>query len=379
MKFGKKRIILLCTLDGFANSKRANTLKAFLEEHGHVVEQIDTTFLSRYSAGKTSFRNKLPAWGIVPLLLYCCEAVYFLCNRYFPSRKTWYVYYALVAQLHLRRLMLHRRLKAKRCDLLICASLLDSALLLSGLPYPILYDAQSPWSDELYFGGNLSESQYRRFKQKEIAIYEHADFLSFHWESLKRYVQKHYPYTKDNALVLNIGTEQKAKRATYAEKPKIVFVGLLSGDWVNLPLLSALSKLYPIDVYGWPEPDPRYGLRFKGNPCIDRVADYQFGLITISKDPLRRAAISAKHLEYLSYGLPVLVPDWRPSAAAIAGTVLYNEQTFVDVVERYSKKEAWMALHRLALKQATQLHWKKSLQPLIDQVLSGQPPKKNSA
>ncbi len=376
MTSGKKRIVLLCTLDGFANSKRAIALKTFLEDHGHTVEQIDTTFLSRYTANRKSLLHALPALGIFTLMLYGCDVLYSLCNRYLSSRKTWYVYYALIAQMHLRRIILQRRLKRMDCDLLICASLLDSALVLSRFPYPILYDAQSPWSDELYFGGNLSESQYRTFKQKEITIYEHADFLSLHWESLTRYVQTQYPYTKNNTIILNIGAEQKTKHAAFSEKPRIVFVGSLSGEWVNLPLLSALSKLYPIDVYGWPEPDPQWGLRFKGNPHIDILRAYQFGLITISKDPLRRAAISTKHLEYLSYVLPVLVPDWRPSASELGGTVLYNEQTFVEVVERCSKKEAWMDLHRQALKQAKQLDWKKSLQPLIDQVLSRLPLKK---
>ena len=89
-------------------------------------------------------------------------------------------------------------------------------------------------------------------------------------------------------------------------------MGYLKGYWNNIPLLARLSQKYEIDVYGGPKPPKKYGLNYRGyTPNTDILAEYQFGLITITDDPLRRSSFSSKHLEYMNYGLPVLTPDWR--------------------------------------------------------------------
>jgi hypothetical protein len=41
------------------------------------------------------------------------------------------------------------------------------------------------------------------------------------------------------------------------------------------------------------------------------LLSYQAGLITCTRDELRRDGFSAKHLQYLAHGLPVLAPEWR--------------------------------------------------------------------
>jgi hypothetical protein len=44
------------------------------------------------------------------------------------------------------------------------------------------------------------------------------------------------------------------------------------------------------------------------------VAEYQFELITCTKDELRRHRVSGKHLDYLAHGLPLLASAWRRQA-----------------------------------------------------------------
>jgi hypothetical protein len=170
---------------------------------------------------------------------------------------------------------------------------------------------------------------------------------------------------------MNKGTEETASKAEYTMNPKIVYLGKLDGYWINLPLLSKLSKIYPIDVYGSPAPDPKYELNYKGYATSDILSQYQFGLITITDDKLRREGFSAKHLDYLSYGLPVLIPEWRANAKNLKGTVLFNEDNFLSCIRYYAQKEQWDILHTEALQQAKELRWENTLKAL-DNILEPQ-------
>jgi hypothetical protein len=121
-----------------------------------------------------------------------------------------------------------------------------------------------------------------------------------------------------------------------------------------------------IDVYGGPPPDPALGLNYRGWSPPTILEDYQFGLITCTKDELRRDGFSAKHLDYLAYGLPVLVPSWRRHLNLIQGSFPYDEETFVEVVEDLSKPEQWQAASDAAYEQGVRLSWNRTLQPLDD-------------
>ena len=157
------------------------------------------------------------------------------------------------------------------------------------------------------------------------------------------------------------------ERAAFASPPRVAYIGSLSSRFIDLPLLGRLSALYPhIDVYGGPPPDPALGINYRGWAPPTVLRDYQLGLITCTKDEIRRDGFSAKHLDYISYGLPVLVPAWRRHLDLLRGSVTYEEETFVARIEALSDETAWRAQSEEAYAQAERLTWDKTLSPLLE-------------
>lgn len=117
-------------------------------------------------------------------------------------------------------------------------------------------------------------------------------------------------------------------------------------------------------MYGAPAPPKKYGINYKGYAHPDVLSKYQFGLVTITKDRLRRWGFSAKHLEYLSYGLPVLVADWRKNLHLLKGSIPYNEKDFLGKIKKYSDKKEWQKMSDLAYKQSKKYSWDGVLEPL---------------
>jgi hypothetical protein len=79
---------------------------------------------------------------------------------------------------------------------------------------------------------------------------------------------------------------------------------------------------------------------------------------------LRREGFSAKHLEYLAYGLPVLVPSWRRNLELLRGSVTYDEDCFASVVQSMSEQATWRRASDQAYAQAERLSWNETLRPL---------------
>jgi hypothetical protein len=98
------------------------------------------------------------------------------------------------------------------------------------------------------------------------------------------------------------------------------------------------------------------------------LAGYQLGLITCTDDELRREGFSAKHLEYLAAGLPVLVPRWRRHLDLLQGSVPYDRASFATAVERLADPDAWQAVADAAYAQAQALAWDRTLEPLDSMV-----------
>jgi hypothetical protein len=46
-------------------------------------------------------------------------------------------------------------------------------------------------------------------------------------------------------------------------------------------------------------------------------------------------------VEYFTYGLPTLIPEWRHDPRLAAGSIYYNENNFLEVVKEYSDQEKW--------------------------------------
>jgi hypothetical protein len=229
-----------------------------------------------------------------------------------------------------------------------------------------LYDCPTPWADELYFEGRLTHRQHQKLRRHEAKIFDGVDHLSFHWETYASYAVIHYGISGRNLLQLNWGCTPAAERVRFKDPPRIVFLSSLSSNFINLPLLSRLSKLYPIDVYGGPPPDSSLGLNYLGWAPPSVLSDYQIGLITCSKDELRRAGFSAKNLAYIAYGLPVLVPVWRRHMELVRGCIAYDEDTFLSVIEMLSHEPEWQRVSDEAYAQAQELSWERTLQPLDD-------------
>lgn len=338
-----KKVGIICSLDKFANSIRATKIKRFLEKKGYNVKLINT-----YPVDKKSSRLLNTIWIIWK------KIPSFLKN------------YALPLQFKLRANILSKIIKKEKFDIVMCENMLDSYIFIEDLNCLKILDSASPWIDELYYSGQLSDYVYKKLRKLELEIYKKSDYLSFHWNNYTKYVKKNV-YNGKNLFILNWGCNPKPKEklAEFSDKPKIIFLGYLEGYWVNLPLLSKLSKIYPIDVYGGPKPDKKWDLNYKGYaPSLDILSKYQFGLITITKDKLRKSSFSSKHLDYVSYGLPVLTPDWRKDTLLKKSSIYFNEQNFLKKVKEYSNKIGWQKKSKEAYKQAEKYNWSIVLRPL---------------
>jgi hypothetical protein len=362
-----RKVLLVCQLDGYANGWRPVEIERFLRERGHDVRVENTYYLGRASSDSGSVWNKLPPWGVRRFALYAVEVASLLFTRRWKWGRRRLSYYVQLADYRLRRSILASSLPLDDFDLIISATPYDAGLLTVPGAARTFYDCPNPWADELYFEGRLTERQRSRFRRFEKRLYESVDALSFSWESYARYAVKHYGITGRNLMQLNWGCTPAAKRARFADPPRVAYLGSLSSRYINVPLLSRLARLYPhIDVYGGPPPDPSLGLNYMGWARPEVLEQYQLALITCTRDELRRDGFSAKHLQYIAYGLPVLVPAWRRHLDLLRGSVPYEEETFTSVIARLSDQEEWQRVSDEAYAQAERLTWDKTLHPLDD-------------
>jgi glycosyltransferase involved in cell wall biosynthesis len=368
----RRRILIVCQLDRYANALKPLATKRFLEERGHDVSLVDTYSLARASSVGASLLEKLPAPKPARLLLYLVEAASFLARRssFLRSRLS---YFTLVADYRLRRKILGSALPLDDFDVVICETPHDAGVLTLPGSALKLYDCPTPWADELYYEGRLTEGQHRKLRRLEREVFESVDRLAFHWQTYAAYAVTHYGISGRNLMTLNFGCTPAPQRARFEYPLRIVYLGSLSSRFIDLPLLSRLSQLYPhIDVYGAPPPDPQFRLNYRGYAPPSVLREYQLGLVTCTQDELRREGFSAKHLEYLAFGLPVLVPAWRRHLDLIRGSVPYDESSFVQAIETLSEEEEWRRMSDEAYAQARRLAWEETLRPL-DELLSDGP------
>ncbi len=358
--------------DRYANGVRPIEIARFLRKRGHDLRLVDTYYLSRASSQEGSFRNKLPALGPSRFALYAIEAASRLFTRNWEFGRRHLSYYLLRADCRVRRSLLASLLPLNEFDLIVCETPHDAEILTVPTSARTLYDCPTPWADELYFEGRLTERQHRKLRRREAALFESVDYLGFHWESYARYAVERYSISGRNLVTLNWGCTPVVNRARFGNPARIVYLGSLGGRSIDLPLLSRLTKVYPnIDVYGGPPPDPALGLNYIGYAEPSVLQGYQLGLITSRPDELRMYGFSAKHPQYLAYGLPVLVPKSRRDLDLLRGSVTYDEQTFRAVVDTLSKEEEWKRISDDAYAQAQRLTWDetlRSLQTLLDEL-----------
>jgi hypothetical protein len=364
-----KRVLIACALDGFANGQKPVEIERFLRARGHDVTIENVISQSRASADRKSWLNKLPHPSPLRFGLWLVE----LGSRLLTRRWKWgrkHLSYPLIrADLRLRSLILSRSLDPERFDMIVGEHPYVSEFMTVPAETKVLYDCMTPWADELYYEERLTDDQRQRMRRHEAGILDSVDYVSFSWETYAPYTVRHYGISGRNMLQLNWGCAGMAPRAKFADPPRVVYLGSLSptARFIDLPLLSRLAALYPhIDVYGGPPPDPSLGLNYRGWAPEEVLQQYQLGLITCTKDELRSDGFSAKNLAYIAYGLPVLVPSWRRHMELLRGFVPYDEDTFLEAIERLSDPDEWQRVSDEAYQQAQELTWERTLQPLED-------------
>ena len=269
--------------------------------------------------------------------------------------------------LKLRAGLLEGYFSSRSTDLIISESPLNQLLFTrSRLATCQILDLPSPFGDELYFGGRLSDGGRRIINALERSGYESADYLSFHWHTYTDYLVEQ-KYQGANVINGSYGVRAKTSRAKFNPRPRLIYLGLLRGSWVNAPLLEQLCAMYEdIDIYGGPAPVGPLKKYYRGYaPDLNILAEYQAGLVTISTDPLRRRSFSSKHLEYISYGLPVLTPEWRRDSILDPSSIFYSKESFLEAVAALTDPLAWVELSNSSLKIAEDLTWDKALEPML--------------
>lgn len=337
----KKKVCIICSLDRFANAVRPKKIKEFLEKNGYIVELINT-YPNKVNSRPSVMTGKI--------------------RRFFIPR--FLRNYLFILDIKRRAIVLQKEITKRQPDVLICESEMDSYVLTKPMSCLKILDSPSPWVDELFYSGDLSNFAHKMLRRLELEIYRKSSYIAFHWDNYTNYVKK-YIYKGKNFFILNWGCSPKEVKAKFKKTPRIVYLGKLDGYWNNIELLSRLSKICEIDVYGAPEPARELGLNYKGYaPTTDVLAEYQFGLVTLSNDRLRVHSFSSKQLEYMSYGLPVLTPEWRQDPRLEKYSILYNEKNFLQKIEEYSSEDKWQKISNMCFDKTKDWDWEKVLKPL---------------
>ena len=345
------KILIICRLDGISNEKRALEIKKYLEHKKHSVELLNvlsTNFL-KYALWTEKINYQTKLWLYQKKLSY-----YPVFNEIIFKARYW-----------------NNLLKRKDFDALICQSCADDLFFLEtdfkNRKCLKILDVATPWAAELKFAREFPEWYTNKIQDLERKVYLSSDYVSLMWGRYLGFVKKNVT-KKANYVVVNWGCDKTKIKAKFSKKPRIVILGSLGWYWNNLPLLVHLQKIspLPIDIYGGkPAPPKKYNLNYFGfAPSTDILAKYQFGLVTVSKDELRRSAFSSRQMTYISYGLPVLMPDWYAEPLLNRVGISYNEQNFVSQLMKYSDKKLWNLKHKNCLEFADKFYWQKTLTPL---------------
>jgi hypothetical protein len=290
------------------------------------------------------------------------------------SSKAWYYYQSVRSRMenNERRQMieiankLEKRIRNRNYDVAIAFGVPFAYVFTKEIKCLKLFCPQTSGADEVYFSKTIDVQQVHNLREMELEVMAKADYVIFPWDTIENYVKK-YVLNSKNLITIKYGCYPQKNRASYFFPISIVSLGNLSHYWANKELLSNLTKRSPylIDVYGQYKPQKQYNIRYKGYaPSIDVLRNYQFGLNTISKDPLRQNDHSSRIMPYLAYGLPVLSPEWMKFSNSLKGCLPYNEENFIGTVEKYSEKEAWDRISQDAYQQALDLDWNKTLESL---------------
>lgn len=358
-----KRAVIIASLDNYANGVKPRHLREYLERRGFEVELLESAHQKTLKGFLGNLRVTSSKLSYIWIVM-CMMVAKILRSEKVSQTLT----SSIVTKLfHVYGEITNKKLKSISPDLVICEGGFDIGFVdFPGLSAVTILDLPCPLGEELFFGGIINETAYAKLKRKEILYYGKADALSFHWHTYADFVRR-TKYNGENIIDMGYGTNKKEVVAKYSKEPRIIFLGLLRGYWVNIKLLEEIVKECPnVDVYGGPKPPDHIRVNYKGYaPTLDVMAEYQFGLITISDDELRKNSFSSKHLEYISYGLPVFSPAWRQDRVLAPSSIYFSDvEDLKKKIKTYSNFDAWTAKHKDALRLAGELSWKNSFKGL---------------
>jgi len=360
------KVLIIGHLDGLANSVRPKVIKEFLKKNGYDVKLFDDNskaFLRAKEGLKAVLRRRVMKKSALD---------YYQKYPFIEDKKA----FAETVLLYLAK---------EKYRAIICTSHASPYVFTRDIDALKIYDCPTPVTFEIKYGYELykrsmtpersSASFFAQFyplyirelEKKELEIYKSVDYLSFHWESYAEYIRKHF-YRGDNLFVLNWGCHTGRKKAKWNNVPRIVFAGNLKGYWVNHELLSFLMNMspYAVDCYGNLKPGRHSGLHVKGFLSdLDILSQYQFGLVALKKDKLKQFGFSAKVLDYVSYGLPSLLPKWFTIRPKIEGCIYYDESNIISLIETYLDKKRWKKYSCQAYEYAQGHSWNRTLKPLL--------------
>lgn len=350
------KIIIVASLDGSANEERAKNVMAKLRNVGFQVSFFD-------AVKHFSQMTRVKYFFISPNIFINYAGGLF--KHKLKLRKQ----YPLVEEMFLRGDIIRKYLKDERVKIVICQNPQDmTCLLQKSKGLLTIYDTPIIYSEEIKNLNIYSQKVVKTITEIEGNVFETADGVAFQWEiyfKLAKLLDKKIT----NPFIANWGCVKQSKYSRFSKKPKMIYLGKLNTGWVNPKLLVDIQKtsLVPVDIFSYETPDERYqALKFSGFlDNLEKVSDYQFGLITISNDQLRKYGFSAKHLLYISFGLPVLCPEWRKDNTLEQATIYYNKQNFNNIVKQYGQKKEWEKKHRAAIQLARKFDWNKTLKPLV--------------
>lgn len=359
LNISPKPIIIVNNQDLGANGERQKAFYNFLSKHHFFVKTIN----SQYEFEKViSSKKNILKYGY-PLLKY--KALKFLHDRLKIDNTS----NILIQTLNLRGIIINHLLTKSNTSFAIIQYPEDMMVIMNhNRHYKTLYDSPTIYYKELDLSNNFSQATIESVKTIESMVYKHSDYTSFHWYSYFNLAKK-YRLKITNPIILNWGCLPQLKLSSFKNLSKIIYLGKLNSYWVNPNLLSSISKKINLDIFSYEIPDKnlyKEPLKYRGFLKEESLlSNYQFGLISISRDDLRSNGFSAKYLLYLNYGLPILCPEWRKDSLLKSASIYYNEKNINHQIKKYSDKKLWLKKHQAALKLAKKLSWENSLIPLL--------------
>jgi hypothetical protein len=339
-----------------ATGVRGRAIKNYLEQNGGKVEVLapDAKAIERFQHSRYGFSSRV--------------------TRRLLRRKTLPHLWDFLAD------QLEPQIRRGRFDVVIGRGQDVAYTLTRDLPCLKILDMANILFLESYYSWGANLNEVDETFDKEMKVFESVDYILSPHDLLTEYFLKHFDVSgnlTNKIVTVRLGCELAERQAKYDSAPRIAYAG--SYYYIQDPyLLSYLTKVspYTIDCYGPKDPNRKFlpaRLNYKGYAITtDFLADYQFGLITVSRDALRQYSPATKFPYYFAYGLPVLFPEWMKEGHTYPECAIpFTEYNFAEQVKMVSQQSRWQALSCAALKLAHELEWHKTLVPLGELVHKG--------